>query len=125
MNEAKSVWDSERRNVTTKIRNIEPVWKTTNIAPNIYEYEINTQHTLYQLIQKDLSVEKKKLLKEYMILLSKAFPYDRYYADRNQNADIKIASKNTRELQENLADTLLDMGFSTEQIQHILEITQI
>lgn len=125
MNEAKSVWDSERRNVTTKIRDIEPVWKTTNIAPNIYEYEINTQHTLYQLIQKDLSVEKKKLLKEYMILISKAFPYDRYYADRNQNADIKIASKDTRELQENLADTLLEMGLSTEQIQHILEITQI
>ncbi len=125
MNEAKSVWDSERRNVTTKIRDIEPVWKTINIAPNIYEYEINTQHTLYQLIQKDLSAEKKKLLKEYMILISKAFPYDRYYADRNQNADIKIASKDTREFQENLADTLLEMGLSTEQIQHILEISQI
>lgn len=127
MDEARSLWDSGSKNVHTLRYHLEPTW-IVQARPDkwsLYSYKVNTSHGMYKLIAEKLSSEERKLFKEYLNTLAENFPFDRYYSDRNQHADIKIEQDIDNESR--LADyinTLCSVGCSEAQIKLILQSSE-
>lgn len=127
MEEARGFWDSSHRNVATRARDFTPAWSINQPRPNIYDYSINKEHAIYKHISSQLNREGKQLLRYYLHLLAKSFPYERYYSNRCQNADIKpVIDEEVEETDKNnLVSLLLQSGMSEADIEALLLNSEI
>ena len=127
MEEARCFWDSSHRNIATRAHDFTPAWSINQIKPNVYDYLVNKEHSIYKIISEQLSKEGKYLLRFYVDLLSKSFPYERYYSNRCQNADEKIVvdGEPQKDEKSKLITMLLQVGVSEEDIGKILSNTEL
>lgn len=127
MEEARCFWDSSHRNIATRAHDFTPAWSINQIKPNVYDYLVNKEHSIYKIISEQLSKEGKQLLRFYVDLLSKSFPYERYYSNRCQNADEKIVvdGDSQKDEKSKLITMLLQVGVSEEDIGKILSNTEL
>ena len=127
MEEARGFWDTSHRNIATRARDFTPAWSINQPRPNIYDYSINKEHAIYKHISSQLNREGKQLLRYYLHLLAKSFPYERYYSNRCQNADIKpVIDEEVEETDKNnLVSLLLQSGMSEAEIEALLLNSEI
>ena len=122
MDEARCFWDSSHRNIATRAHDFTPAWSINQLKPNVYDYSINKEHAIYKIISEQLTKEGKQLLRFYIDLLGKTFPYERYYSNRCQNVDEKIVSEGeSLELEKSkLITMLVQAGIGESNIEDIL-----
>lgn len=121
MEEARGFWDSSHRNVATRAHDFTPAWCINQSRPNVYDYTVNKEHAIYKHISSQLNAEGKNLLRYYVNLLGKSFPYERYYSNRCQNTDVKPSFEEEGEDSEKnkLASLLIQMGLTEAEIEDV------
>ena len=122
MDEARGFWDSSQRNVATRAHDFTPAWSITQSHPTHFDYSVNKEHAIYKHIASLLDREGKQLLRYYINLLAKSFPYERYYSDRCQNSDAKLIvdEENEEKEKSKLIELLIQTGMTEIEIEALI-----